>query len=389
MMMLNNSNINTAITYPMPPCSAAFTTAATLPTQGYNVLGQPYHGPAIFISSAMPFAHVGVPQATGTISAGATAPVAATISSNNIQSFPTMNLSVSGSLTNSNTQLPSIQSMLNSNLESATATATDAAPAPLTNASAHYLSTPSTTTKRSSVASSATTSSIVLPPLGFTNSPTQTPVTTPVPICTSIRSSSPVIKNYTHGAVPVSNIDQQYQLPHLSTQFRPCELNTMNNSASSSSFSSLIFKDNNLGRKIMTNPISVNSSITRQQVMKNFSFVPQSNDYHIAKNGTIMKKSGIQAKSIVERPSTVSPVGSTDSSSQTTSRRRRRTTKEQRQILKEAFRKNKAPSKEERLSLAQQCNMSEKAIQVWFQNQRQYMRREQNLRALQFFQIIS
>lgn len=385
--MLNNSNINTAITYPMPPCNAALTTAATLPAQGYNVLGQPCHGPAIFISSAMPFAQVGVPQTTGTTSAGATAPAAATIPPNNIQSFPAMNLSVSGSLTNSNTQLPSIQSMLNSNLESTTGT--DAAPAPLTNASANYLSTPSTTTKRSSVASSATTSSIVLPPLGFTNSPTQTPVTTPVPICTSIPSSSPAIKNCTHGAIPVSNIDQQHQLPHLSTQFRPCELNTMNNSASSNSFSSLIFKDNNLGQKIMTNPVSVNSSITKQQAMKNFSFVPQSNDYHIAKNGTIMKKSGIQSKSIVERPSTVSPVDNTDNNSQTTSRRRRRTTKEQRQILKEAFRKNKAPSKEERLSLAQQCNMSEKAIQVWFQNQRQYMRREQNLRALQFFQIIS
>lgn len=69
-------------------------------------------------------------------------------------------------------------------------------------------------------------------------------------------------------------------------------------------------------------------------------------------------------------------------------KRRRRTTKEQKLILKEAFQQNKAPTKEERLKLAEKCNMSEKAIQVWFQNQRQYIRKEQNSRNLHFYQII-
>lgn len=69
-------------------------------------------------------------------------------------------------------------------------------------------------------------------------------------------------------------------------------------------------------------------------------------------------------------------------------KRRRRTTKEQKLILKEAFQQNKAPTKEERLKLAEKCNMTEKAIQVWFQNQRQYIRKEQNSRNLHFYQIV-
>ncbi|CCK69388.1 Yhp1p KNAG_0C02770 [Huiozyma naganishii CBS 8797] len=61
--------------------------------------------------------------------------------------------------------------------------------------------------------------------------------------------------------------------------------------------------------------------------------------------------------------------------------KRRRTTKEQKDILKKAFERNKAPNKQEKLELAKKCNMSEKAIQVWFQNQRQYIRKEQALLA--------
>ncbi|CAL9735641.1 hypothetical protein MOSE0_I01090 [Monosporozyma servazzii] len=111
---------------------------------------------------------------------------------------------------------------------------------------------------------------------------------------------------------------------------------------------------------------------------KNYTIIPQPIDYH---NRQQHSHQHIRQKSLRNNSTTTT---TTD----TPPRKRRRTTKEQRQILKEAFIKNKAPSKEERLILASQCNMNEKSIQVWFQNQRQYMRREQNLRALQKFQII-
>lgn len=401
-MMLNNSNINNTIAYPMQPYNTTTTTTAPLPAQGYYVLGQPYpsqhyHTPSIYISSAVPFAQVGVPQTTTATATGAT--ITTTAASNNIPNYSTMGLNPSGSLTTStsNTQLPPIQIMLNSNFENTT-TSTDTTPVSLASSSTNHSLTPNITTKGSSAAAAATavssspspaTNSIVLPPLGFANTPTHTPVTTPVPICTSAPSPTPSIKNYTPGAISVQSIDQKHHLPYLSTQFRPHEITSVTGSASSNRLSSLMFKDNNLAQGIMTNPVSINSSSTKQQSKKNFSFVPQSNDYHIAKNGSIMKKSNLLPKSIIGRPTTISTVDNNNNNNQATSRKRRRTTKEQRQILKEAFMKNKAPSKEERLSLAQQCNMSEKSIQVWFQNQRQYMRREQNLRALQYFQIIT
>ncbi|KAL2710408.1 Homeobox protein YOX1 [Kluyveromyces marxianus] len=57
-------------------------------------------------------------------------------------------------------------------------------------------------------------------------------------------------------------------------------------------------------------------------------------------------------------------------------RKRRRTSKNESETLKREFEVNPAPSKERRAELAAICNMSEKAIQVWFQNRRQNFRKK-------------
>lgn len=346
--MLNNSNINNTTTYPFRSTilnnnNNNNTPSPLLPAQNYCTVNQHYQTPTVFMSPMGQISQVGVPRTTTTVN-----PL--------IPSRPS---------SNSTTQLPPIQIMLNSNIGNTHPT--------------NHLLTPNNSTKESSTTSSSpSTKHIVLPPLGFTNTSISTPITSPTNLPISTRSPTPVLRNYIPGSLPSQNINQ---LPPLSTQFTPHEIQTMTNPAFLNSVSPLILKNNNLTQPLITNP----STTLKQHTKKNFSFVPQSNDYHIVKGGTIMKKSNIQPKSL----SSNNNKRNSNNSSSTTSRKRRRTTKEQRQILKDAFMKNKAPSKEERLSLAQRCNMSEKAIQVWFQNQRQYMRREQNLRALQYFQIIS
>lgn len=57
-------------------------------------------------------------------------------------------------------------------------------------------------------------------------------------------------------------------------------------------------------------------------------------------------------------------------------RKRRRTSKNESDILKKEFEVNPAPSKERRSELSIICNMSEKAVQVWFQNRRQNFRKK-------------
>ncbi|CCH60646.1 hypothetical protein TBLA_0D01390 [Henningerozyma blattae CBS 6284] len=52
------------------------------------------------------------------------------------------------------------------------------------------------------------------------------------------------------------------------------------------------------------------------------------------------------------------------------SKRRRTTTKEWNILLNE-FNKNPNPNKIKRIQLSQQCNMTEKTVQIWFQNRRQ------------------
>ena len=57
-------------------------------------------------------------------------------------------------------------------------------------------------------------------------------------------------------------------------------------------------------------------------------------------------------------------------------RKRRRTSTHELNILQEEFIKCSAPDKHKRLELADICKMSEKAVQIWFQNKRQAVKRQ-------------
>lgn len=57
-------------------------------------------------------------------------------------------------------------------------------------------------------------------------------------------------------------------------------------------------------------------------------------------------------------------------------RKRRRTSAQELHILQDSFNRCSTPSKEEKIMLAQKCNMSEKAVRIWFQNKRQYLKKQ-------------
>ncbi|EJS42461.1 yox1p [Saccharomyces arboricola H-6] len=57
-------------------------------------------------------------------------------------------------------------------------------------------------------------------------------------------------------------------------------------------------------------------------------------------------------------------------------RKRRRTSSQELSILQAEFEKCPAPTKEKRIELADCCHMTEKAIQIWFQNKRQAVKRQ-------------
>lgn len=56
-------------------------------------------------------------------------------------------------------------------------------------------------------------------------------------------------------------------------------------------------------------------------------------------------------------------------------RKRRRTSSHELSILQAEFEKCSTPSKQVRLELAKRCSMTDKAVQIWFQNKRQSMKR--------------
>ncbi|SCV01361.1 LAMI_0G11012g1_1 [Lachancea mirantina] len=58
-------------------------------------------------------------------------------------------------------------------------------------------------------------------------------------------------------------------------------------------------------------------------------------------------------------------------------RKRRRTSKNELNILQAEFLICATPDKQKRVELSERCNMSEKAIQIWFQNRRQSVKRQQ------------
>ncbi|CAL9737790.1 homeobox protein Yox1p [Monosporozyma servazzii] len=60
-------------------------------------------------------------------------------------------------------------------------------------------------------------------------------------------------------------------------------------------------------------------------------------------------------------------------------RKRRRTSSQELNILQDSFNKCITPSRMEKIILAQRCNMSEKAVQIWFQNKRQALKRHKSM----------
>ncbi|CEP63692.1 Yhp1p LALA0_S09e00364g [Lachancea lanzarotensis] len=58
-------------------------------------------------------------------------------------------------------------------------------------------------------------------------------------------------------------------------------------------------------------------------------------------------------------------------------RKRRRTSKRELDILQSEFERCATPDKQTRLQLSESCSMSEKAIQIWFQNKRQSVKRHE------------
>ncbi|ODQ58884.1 hypothetical protein WICANDRAFT_24602, partial [Wickerhamomyces anomalus NRRL Y-366-8] len=59
-------------------------------------------------------------------------------------------------------------------------------------------------------------------------------------------------------------------------------------------------------------------------------------------------------------------------------RKRRRTSPLELSILQAEFEKGQTPNRTRRLDIAKRVNMTEKAIQIWFQNRRQTLRRQSN-----------
>ncbi|GAV49172.1 hypothetical protein ZYGR_0N05790 [Zygosaccharomyces rouxii] len=62
-------------------------------------------------------------------------------------------------------------------------------------------------------------------------------------------------------------------------------------------------------------------------------------------------------------------------------RKRRRTSTQELNILQAEFELCSAPDKKKRQELAERCNMSEKAVQIWFQNRRQAIKKQKNAAA--------
>lgn len=59
-------------------------------------------------------------------------------------------------------------------------------------------------------------------------------------------------------------------------------------------------------------------------------------------------------------------------------RKRRRTSTQELNILQGEFENCSTPDKKKRQELAERCNMSEKAVQIWFQNRRQAIKKQRN-----------
>ncbi|KAL6041510.1 Homeobox domain-containing protein [Balamuthia mandrillaris] len=81
--------------------------------------------------------------------------------------------------------------------------------------------------------------------------------------------------------------------------------------------------------------------------------------------------------------STLRPSWNKHTTHATHTARRKRATTHQRKILEDAFAEDPLPSPKKKERIARQVGLSEKRVQIWFQNRRAQQRREQRTRVLQ------
>lgn len=421
-MMINN--VNPAQAYHMQPQPQPQFYNPMPQMGGYYMVSQPYgmahtqptvpmayqQPPQIVVSQMVPVPQQQPlqPQAqdlNNMVKNGTNSRTPSIVSANtNISASSSSSTSNSASSSTSTTQLPSFKAVLNKSMDSTSV------PTSSPNITSH-IRAPSPSAGVSSSNSSPSTAPIMLPPIGFSNAahpntnyiPQGTvsyiPYNQASPLQQQQPNMMPHLPSLSGQYAPQQPQQPQQQLVTLTAKPLPPNnvsslMNTDKQPVTSSS--------NN-----HTSPLASRNSMNN--VKKEFSFMGPTPANQRPINATNINTSVI--RDLLKKPSPkTGPIAitATNMSGTTTTtkkpkqliersispgisptRKRRRTTKEQRQILKDAFNRNKAPSKQERLDLAARCNMTEKSIQVWFQNQRQYIRREQNLRALQYFQIIN
>ncbi|CAG8699003.1 22392_t:CDS:2 [Gigaspora margarita] len=86
------------------------------------------------------------------------------------------------------------------------------------------------------------------------------------------------------------------------------------------------------------------------------------------------KETAESGSKIGKSNSSKSPLATSSSSQPTTANNRTRATPEQLAILEDTFKTNTSPNSKVREALAEKVNMSERSIQIWFQNRRAKMK---------------
>lgn len=95
------------------------------------------------------------------------------------------------------------------------------------------------------------------------------------------------------------------------------------------------------------------------------------------KKGTPVSRSRSDYAFISHSPSTYPQAEPNIDNAQLARRKRRRTSAMELSILEDEFSKNPKPNKEQREEVSKRVGMTEKAVQIWFQNKRQSHRKQQ------------
>lgn len=133
------------------------------------------------------------------------------------------------------------------------------------------------------------------------------------------------------------------------------------------SVSHTAFKSDSRGRIHLPPPTS--SPFSRSQIHRIGELLPYNRYSNQSRSFAFITHSTETYKKHEPRIDNTAPAG----------RKRRRTTQRELFLLRSAFQRNSLLDKTTRMELAAQCHMTEKAVQVWFQNQRSALRKK-NLR---------